>query len=114
MVVVAMVCSGELEATSSLTQLQLLKEAHVCEQSQGPVNGRQGDFQLLMGQLLMDVLRAEVTSGSKPFEQIQHTPPLRRQPTAALMQPLLQSTTVRDRRRGYGQRSRAAVLNSNH
>ena len=114
MVVVAMVCSGELEATSSLTQLQLLKEAHVREQSQGPVNGRQGDFQLLMGQLLMDVLRAEVASGSKPFEQIQHTPPLRRQPTAALMQPLLQSTTVRDRRRGYGQRSRAAVLNSNH
>ena len=44
MVVVAMVGSGELEATSSLTQLQLLKKAHVREQSQGPVNGRQGDF----------------------------------------------------------------------
>jgi hypothetical protein len=67
-----------------------------------------------MGQLLMDVLRAEVASGSQPFEQIQHTPPLRRQPTTALMQPLLQSTTVRDRRRGYGQRCRATLLNSNH
>lgn len=113
-VVVAMVRSGELEATSSLTQLQLLKKAHVREQAQGAVHGREGDFHLPMGQLLMDVLRAEVASGSQPFEEIQHSPPLRRQPTATLMQALLQSTTFRDRRRGYGQRCRAAVLNSNH
>ena len=92
--------AGQLEATPSLRQLELLQQTHRTEQPQGAVHGGQRDAALAAAQPLMHVLGAEVTAGAYLLEQGQHPLPLGREPLAAVVQAAAQTETRSLWRRG--------------
>jgi len=86
---ITVIGDGQFKASAAFSELQLLKKTHICQQTQGSINRREGYLELLLGQLLMHLFRTEVTSRTSFAEQIKNPLALRSHPTAVLMQSLL-------------------------
>jgi len=114
MVVITVIPLGKLKATAPFTEFQLLQKPHVRQQAQGSVHSGQRDPQLQGGQLLMHLLRAQVTAGAAVFEQLENSFALGCQTTPVLVQALLQGSIGGSRRGGQRHQPAPTVLNSSH
>ena len=119
MVMIAVAGAGELEAPTTLRQLQLLQQPHRAQQPQGAVHRRQRNPPLGAQQPLMHLLGAEMAAFTKPLEQIKDALALRREPLASVVETGPQSSAgerrllARGRRLSGGKHQEgSAILNS--
>ena len=91
MVMLTMIFDGQLEASSTLTEFQFLKQSHVGQEAQGAIHRGQGHLHVECRQLLVHLLGTEVATGSTVFKQFKNTFALWGESTPVLMQAPLQS-----------------------
>jgi hypothetical protein len=93
--VVAVGIAGELKATATLGEFQLLEQAHATEKPEGSVHGGKGHPLLGTQQSLVNLLSTEVTAFSNPLKQGQHPLALGGQTLTAVMKTGLQPMATR-------------------
>ena len=95
MMVVAVGIAGELKATATLGEFQLLEQAHATEKPEGSVHGGEGHPLLGTQKPLVHLLSTEVTAFANPLKQGQHTLALGGQTLTAVMKTGLQPMATR-------------------
>ena len=99
MVMITVVITGQLKAAPPFAELEFLQESHISQESQGAIHRGERHFQILLCQLLVHVLGAEMVAATKPFEQFQDPFALGGEPPTVLMQTLLQRAVLTNRQR---------------
>ena len=85
MMVVSVGITGELKATATLREFELLQQPHATEEPEGSVDGGEGHPLLGTQKPLVHLLRPQVTAFANPLKQGQHPLALGGQTLTAIM-----------------------------
>lgn len=85
MVVVMLLCGGQLKTATALGQFQLPQQVHGAEQPQGAIHRGQGYLAIGPQQLQVHIFCAQVMAATNALKQIQHPLPLGGESLAAMV-----------------------------